>query len=293
MIFLYYLFFFSSIALSQEVTHVPTIEIFPGEVRFFSFDIPMVYSKPTLICKNQEMIYFTQNNQGFAYLSESYFSDLKPYSCKLKDIKMGAQRKVLKVEVKEKKYEVEKLSVGRKKLYPSFKNELRIAKERKLLKKIYAQNILEPLFKTSFKWPITSAITSHYGKRRIFNHKKKSQHLGTDFKAAIGTAVYATAEGKVVFIKDLFHSGKTIILSHGMGIYSIYAHLSKTKIKKGQRVKQGELIALSGKTGRVSGPHLHFGVKVQGHWIDGQSLMEESERQFPSERDKEIVFHDR
>ena len=123
----------------------------------------------------------------------------------------------------------------------------------------YGESVLKKLSKT---------LTSEFGNARVFNQEVKSYHSGTDFRAAIGTPIYASNSGKVVIAKDRFLAGKSVVIDHGEGIFSMYYHCSEIKVKEGTRVKQGELIALSGNTGRVSGPHLHFGILVRGAQVD-------------------------
>ncbi len=96
----------------------------------------------------------------------------------------------------------------------------------------------------------------------------KIQHLGVDLKALTGTNVYAVNDGKIVFEKNLPDYGNTLIIDHGLGVYSLYLHLSKFNIKVGEIVKQGDIIALSGATGYATGPHLHFSIKVRGSALD-------------------------
>jgi murein DD-endopeptidase MepM/ murein hydrolase activator NlpD len=127
---------------------------------------------------------------------------------------------------------------------------------------------------------MTSLVTSLYGTKRVYNRQKKSQHLGIDYRAAIGDQVPATNAGKIVYAGDLFYTGWTVIIDHGLDIFSVYGHLSKTLVKEGQFVVRGELIGLSGNTGRTSGPHLHWGVKVQGQYVDGFVLIDETKKVF-------------
>ena len=125
---------------------------------------------------------------------------------------------------------------------------------------------------------MNSVVTSVYGTKRVYNKHKEGQHLGIDFRAAIGDKVPATNAGKVVYAGDLFYTGWTVILDHGLDIFSVYGHLSKPLVVAGEMVERGQLIGLSGDTGRTSGPHLHWGVKVQGQYIDGTVLIEESSK---------------
>ena len=119
-----------------------------------------------------------------------------------------------------------------------------------------------------FILPLNSVITSDFGKARIYNNTLKGYHSGTDFRAKTGTKVIASNRGRVVLAKDRFYSGGTVVINHGEGIYSCYFHMSKFFVKKGQIVKKGEAIGLSGQSGRVTGPHLHFGIRISGVQVD-------------------------
>jgi murein DD-endopeptidase MepM/ murein hydrolase activator NlpD len=102
------------------------------------------------------------------------------------------------------------------------------------------------------------AVTSSFGSRRVYNGIQSSAHTGLDFKAPKGTPIYAASRGRVALAKNLFFTGNTVILDHGYGVLTLYAHMSKLKVKKGQMVEGGHLLGLSGMTGRVTGPHLHW-----------------------------------
>jgi murein DD-endopeptidase MepM/ murein hydrolase activator NlpD len=119
-----------------------------------------------------------------------------------------------------------------------------------------------------------------YGIKRVYNKAHRGQHLGTDFRAPGGVAVPAVNRGRIMFAGDLFYTGGTVIIDHGMDIFTVYGHLSEVKVEAGQIVNAGDIVALSGNTGRSSGPHLHWGVKIHGHYIDGYSLIDESKKQF-------------
>ena len=114
----------------------------------------------------------------------------------------------------------------------------------------------------------------------MFNNKKRSQHLGNDFRAAIGVPIPVSNRGRVVYVGNLFFSGNVVVVDHGLDIFTLYGHLSKIKTTKGSIVYIGDIIGLAGMSGRVSGPHLHWGVKINGNSVDGFSLSRESELQF-------------
>jgi murein DD-endopeptidase MepM/ murein hydrolase activator NlpD len=116
--------------------------------------------------------------------------------------------------------------------------------------------------------PMTSKITSAYGNARIYNGVTKSYHTGTDFRGAVGSDIFASNDGVVALVMDRFYLGKVIYIDHGHGAYSYYAHLSKALVKKADMVKQGQLIAKSGKSGRVTGPHLHYAFRLHNVTVD-------------------------
>lgn len=128
-------------------------------------------------------------------------------------------------------------------------------------------------FRGDFAWPRNDDVGAPFGDLRLFNGKKKSQHFGTDIDGSTGDPIYAANDGEVVMVRDCFASGNTVLVHHGGRLFTAYFHLSKFEVKEGQQVKRGELLGLVGKTGRVTGPHLHFGVKLDGKWVNAESLL--------------------
>lgn len=251
------------------------ITIAPGEVKLLQYPITQL-SKAILICDQAEVPHAFQEKQLVAYLVESYFSHKKSYQCYLKtSSEKGKEREELlaNINIVKKKYPVEYLKVNHKKVDLSVKNLKRVENEKKFLEVIYQSSSPQLYFQGNFKAPLESKKTSYYGIQRIFNKKFNTEHLGIDFRAQIGTPIPSAHRGKVVLVQDLFFSGNTVIIDHGLGLFTMYGHLSKLKVKQDQIVEQGEIIGLSGMTGRVTGPHLHWGVKALGHWVDGSSLL--------------------
>lgn len=173
-----------------------------------------------------------------------------------------------KIEIYEKEYKKERLKVASSRVKFSKKDKKRIKKERIEAMKIYRKKSKRFYPKAPFIYPLDSKITSAFGTKRIFNDTLKSYHSGTDFRAKKGEPVKAVADGKVVLVKNRFFAGNSIIIDHGQGVYSGYYHLSKFKVKKGEFVKRGQVIALAGATGRVTGPHLHLSMRVNAVQVD-------------------------
>lgn len=165
-------------------------------------------------------------------------------------------------------YKKEHIKVKRSKVSPSKIALKRIRAEYRAGLLIYTNYTKQTLFKKPFIQPLNSATTSAFGTARIFNGKLKSFHSGHDYRAKLYTKVIAANDGIIRLVEDRYFAGKSIVIDHGQGIYTQYYHLFKYKVKKGQRVKRGQLISLSGATGRVSGPHLHFGVRVHNTQVD-------------------------
>ena len=129
-----------------------------------------------------------------------------------------------------------------------------------------------------FIWPVNSKILSPFGLRRFFNGQPRSPHSGIDLRAKDGTPIVAPNNGVVVLARDCYLSGKTVVIDHGGGLYTLYAHFSEFKVKNGDHVKKGQVIGLAGSTGRVTGPHLHWGVSLLGTRLDPEQFMEVAEK---------------
>ena len=250
-------------------------QISPGEVKFISIDFPADAKKIKLKCNKKSIPFILKENKIKFFIAESYFSRLKPFDCKIAYVNNLNKYiyLVAKIKVIDKKFRKERLRVDKKRVTLSNSNLLRVKKERKELSILYKKTNKNLLVSDSFRLPLNSKITSFYGTKRIFNNKKSSQHLGTDFRAAVGVPIPATNSGKVVFAGELFYSGKCVIIDHGLNIFTLYGHLSELNTIEGEFIKKGSIIGYAGKSGRVSGPHLHWGVKIQGEWVDGQSLI--------------------
>ncbi len=121
--------------------------------------------------------------------------------------------------------------------------------------------------------PVEDPVSSPFGLKRILNGKPKSPHAGIDFRSPLGTPVHASAAAEVSFSGDLYYTGKTVILDHGQGLFSIYAHLDSLACSKGMSLERGDLLGRVGSSGRSTGPHLHWGVKLRGDRIDPMALM--------------------
>ncbi len=168
------------------------------------------------------------------------------------------------VTVKKGLFATEKLQVEKQFVEPSPEQIKRANEERQKLRDIFDRVTPERLWEGNFRIPLDGVTTgSNFGKRRILNGNPGSPHTGVDFPAATGTAVRATQRGRVALAEELFFAGNTVVLDHGLGIYSFYGHLSEIGVKAGDALETGAVLGKVGATGRVTGPHLHWGLTVE------------------------------
>jgi murein DD-endopeptidase MepM/ murein hydrolase activator NlpD len=170
-------------------------------------------------------------------------------------------------------YRTGSLTVSPKFVEPSPEALAEIKDEEKIKTKVFAASVGETLWRGSFHAPVAAGPTDSFGTRRMFNGKLASIHKGADFRAAMGTPVHASNSGVVVLARPLYYEGNCVIIDHGMGLYTLSMHFSRIDVHEGQRVKAGDRLGLSGATGRVTGPHLHWAVRWQGAYLDPVKLL--------------------
>jgi len=163
-----------------------------------------------------------------------------------------------------------KLKVDPKYLTLSPEALKRYRRDRELMQKVFGSFTPQSEWRGGFMLPLDSAVVSVFGRRSFVNGVERSPHGGVDLRGATGTPVPAAADGTVALVIDAYFSGNTVLINHGQGLVSRYLHLSQALVKPGQKVKKGEIIGKVGATGRVTGPHLDFGVKLAGARVDPQ-----------------------
>lgn len=180
----------------------------------------------------------------------------------------------LAVRVERRTFPTQRLDVEEKFVTPPPEVQARIEEETRRLAAVYAVRRAAPPPERPFVRPVPAEPTGVFGTRRVFNGKPRSPHPGLDLKAATGTPVRCSGPGLVTLAQELWFSGNTVIVDHGGGLFTIYAHLSRIEVKEGARLDAGDLVGLSGATGRVTGPHLHWGAKIGDRPFDPRALLE-------------------
>ena len=178
------------------------------------------------------------------------------------------------VEVKAGHFATENLTVKKQFVEPNPEQEARAAEETKRLREIYDRVTPERLWDGPFRMPLVGEFNgSNFGKRRVLNGHPGSPHSGVDFPAPTGTPVHAAQKGRVVLAEELFFSGNTVIVDHGLGIYTFYCHFSEIDAKVGDEVVAGTVLGKVGATGRVTGPHLHWGLEIEHARVNALEIL--------------------
>ena len=187
--------------------------------------------------------------------------------------------KTIDFDVVAKPYPEQRLTIpDRRKVNPLPEDLERIGRETKLQRAAYARRTPVRQDLLPFKQPVQGIYSSPFGLRRFLNDQPRSPHSGLDIAADTGTPVAAPAPGTVALTGDFFFSGNVVFLDHGGGLLTMYGHLDRIDVREGMDVDRGDIIGAVGATGRVTGPHLHWTVAIQGDRVDPITVMREFDR---------------
>lgn len=195
--------------------------------------------------------------------------------------------KIISFQVNPKQYAAQHITIKDKhKVNPTAEDMKRIRREQIRIKRALrywqdTQNI-----NTQFILPIKGILTSPFGLRRFLNEQPRKPHSGIDIAAPEGTPIAAPADGNVIEIGDFFFNGNSVFIDHGQGLVTMYNHMSKIDVKVGQSVQQGQIIGEVGKTGRVTGPHLHWGVSLNDARVDPELFVDNFNQQIKADNNE-------
>lgn len=179
----------------------------------------------------------------------------------------------IRVPIQSHQYAEQRLTVAPGKVTLSEAALARHERERKHSRKIIATHSAQAPVSLKMRQPVKGPRSSSFGLRRVFNGQARNPHGGMDLAAPVGAPVHAAADGVVIDTGDYFFNGNTVWIDHGQGLLTMYCHLDSIKTKVGKRVKAGDLIATVGKTGRVTGPHLHWSVSLNRTMVDPELFL--------------------
>ncbi|MBM4262008.1 MAG: M23 family metallopeptidase [Deltaproteobacteria bacterium] len=228
--------------------------------------------------KGKEVLYFASNGSGVHTALLGVDVEAKPAQLKLSlkafddtGLQLHAE---IPLTIKANAYHKESFNVP-----PSFdqmtpETLAEIRREQAAFAKAFATTAQERFWETPFARPVPQeASASSFGARRVINGVPRPPHTGTDLSSPTGTEVVASNHGRVVLVGHFFFAGGSVVIDHGGGLYSMYFHLSEFRVDEGAMVRRGDVVALSGGTGRVTGPHLHWGIRLNNTRVDPLDLL--------------------
>ncbi len=247
-------------ATSALPMHYPV----PGGVAVVKLDIS---KKPESAYFNKRRIMLVQHDEQW-YAIAGLPLATKPGTYTIRTRIDGKVHKT-RFEVKNKQYQTQHLTIkNKRKVNPYKKDLVRIGKEQKIIRRALTTWTEQRHVPLQFSIPVEGRFSSPFGLKRFFNGQARRPHSGLDIAAPEGTPIYAPATGTVITVGDYFFNGKTVFIDHGQGLVTMFCHLSKIRVNTGQQVNQGELIGDVGKTGRVTGPHLHWSVSLNNARVE-------------------------
>lgn len=184
-------------------------------------------------------------------------------------------KELRRIKIKQRRYQTQRIDgLAPEKVNPPLQVMERIQHESDQVAQARNQTTNIPYFSSGFTWPIEGRISGVYGSQRVLNGQPRQPHYGIDIAASMGTPVQAPADGVITLAHpDMYFSGKTLIIDHGYGLSSSFLHLNEIYVEEGQKIKQGDIIATVGTTGRVTGPHLDWRMNWHSHRVDPSTLV--------------------
>ncbi len=243
----------------------PRASAVPGGV--ITFNIPGAPDeKPVVKHDGRPAMVVRQGSEWLAILGLTL--DVTPGPQAIDVEQPGSDPRQITFEVKPKQYRTQQLTVAPAMVNPSPENEERIAREREKVR--VALETFSPDAPATLRMapPVPGRKSSSFGLRRVFNGESRRPHSGMDIAAPAGTPIKAPLAGRIIDVGEYYFNGNNVMIDHGQGLVTMYCHLSKIRVKLGQDVKSGDVIGDVGATGRVTGPHLHWGVSLSGAMVD-------------------------
>jgi murein DD-endopeptidase MepM/ murein hydrolase activator NlpD len=243
----------------------PRVSAVPGGV--VTFRIPGKSDEmPVVKHAGRPVMVVRQGSEWLAIVGVSL--DVQPGEQSIDVEQPGADPRKITFQVLPKQYRTQQLKVAPGMVNPSPENEARIEKEREKVRAALETFSPEAPDTLRLAPPVAGPRSSSFGLRRVFNGESRRPHSGMDIAAPTGTPIKAPLAGKVIDVGEYYFNGGNVIIDHGQGLTTMYCHLSKIRVEVGQQLGLGDVIGDVGATGRVTGPHLHWGVALSGSMVD-------------------------
>lgn len=265
-----------TMALSESDIYISARVIHQGELSLIRVHVES--GEPPLVTWMGKKVHLVSNPEktdwiGFLWVDLTASPGRKDVVVKMSD--SGPEQR-LNMEIRNKDYGVRNLTLPQNMVDLDAETLARVKKESAITNALWAAESSSPLWDGPFMKPIPGEVIGPFGRRSVINDQPRSPHTGVDLRGKKGTPIKAINNGRVVLTANHFFSGLSVVIDHGGGIQSMYFHMDKIQVEKGDMVEKGAIIGSVGSTGRATGPHLHWGVRVNGARIDPAQLVDKS-----------------
>jgi len=247
-----------------------------GEALMLLLEAPP-FNSAVVSWRGQEHLFVSNERKGQFFAIVPLGLNMQPggydLTVSLTDTNHRLRHFPLKITLSKGAFPSTKLKVKKRFTAPSEKHLKRIKKEQALLQKIYATYTPHWLGNGECIAPLQQKMTDTFGEHRIFNDGFRSRHRGIDIRSPRGTSIRASNGGSVILARNLYFGGNTVIIDHGIGLFSIYCHLDKITVTERASIKKGATIGCVGATGRATGPHLHWGFRLRNRYVNPLSIL--------------------
>jgi murein DD-endopeptidase MepM/ murein hydrolase activator NlpD len=252
-------------------------ELQQGSVVFITVELERVPLRVTGKWIGKDLAFFKSDNPKIWYALAGADLETQPgtYDLTLTAVMAGGRvrHSLKKVDISAANFRSGAVDVPENFVETDTASKKQIAADEVLKNRAFSHLIAAPQWSGNFVPPVKAQPTDSFGMSRVFNEELSSTHRGTDFPVKEGAPVVVSNSGTVVLAKELFYEGNCVIVDHGKRFFTIYMHLSKIEVKAGNKLGKGDRLGLSGQTGRVTGPHLHMGVRWNGAYLDPTKLL--------------------
>ncbi|MDH5256896.1 MAG: peptidoglycan DD-metalloendopeptidase family protein [Gammaproteobacteria bacterium] len=263
----------SAYSTTSLAAYLPSESRVPGGVAIIKLGDSK--DKPTVSFNKAPISVVKRNNQWTAVIGIPLSTKPGKHFIKVKN---GKSNRTMEMSITDKKYATQHLKIkNKRKVNPNKKDMERINKERPVIRNSlkHWREVVDVPYR--FIAPVKGKRSSSFGLKRFFNDQARKPHSGMDIAAPKGAEIVSPADGKVLETGNFFFNGNTIFIDHGQGLITMYCHMDKIDVKPGETVKTGQFIGRVGMTGRVTGPHLHWGVSLNNARVDPQLFLETTE----------------
>ncbi len=256
-------------SILTQATELPKADAVPGGVALLPLPAALSVSKPapSVTFDSQRVMVLRQDGRWLAVIGIPLGAAVGTASAEV-SVADGPVIPALTFQITSKAYRTQQLSVERSKVDLSAEDLARFAREKTHLQTALSTFSEQPPVTLHLSAPVPGPRSDSYGSRRVFNGEARDPHSGMDIPGPMGEPVHAAAAGQVIDVGDYFFNGNTVLIDHGEGLITMYCHLSQVGVHVGDVLRAGMIIGKVGKTGRVTGPHLHFGVSLNHAFVD-------------------------